>query len=153
MVTKKKKKTHTHTHIPIKIMQTYNGILHAMNEMPLTMSHVLSPHRLHQTQVPTDFYHTMHKPMRDKIHHSWITSDDHFTKQISFFFKPKAFWMLHLNDHLYSKSCVFLWVENFRGLIPGIVTLSTLSQAFTVGHICITKTNADFTEGVSISTC
>ena len=24
--------------------------------------------------------------------------------------------MLHLNDHLYSKPCVFLWVANFRGL-------------------------------------
>ena len=36
-------------HIPIKIMQTYNGILHAMNEMRPTMSHVSSPHRLPHT--------------------------------------------------------------------------------------------------------
>ena len=63
------------------------------------------------------------------------------------FFKPKYFWMLHLNDHLYSKSCVFLWVENFRGLTTGFTSLPTLSRAFTVGHICITKTNGAFTQG------
>ena len=37
-------------------------------------------------------------------------------QKISFVFKPKAFWMLHLNDNLYSKHCVFLWVANFRAL-------------------------------------
>ena len=63
------------------------------------------------------------------------------------FFKPKAFWMLHLNDHLYSKSFVFLCVANFRGLTSGIASLPTLSRAFTVRHICITKTNGAFTRG------
>ena len=63
------------------------------------------------------------------------------------FFKPKYFWMLHLNDHLYSKSCVFLWVANFRGLTTGFASLPTLSRAFTVGCICITKTNRAFTRG------
>ena len=29
-------------------------------------------------------------------------------------FKPKAFWMLHLNDHSYSKPRVYLSVANFR---------------------------------------
>ena len=47
--------------------------------------------------------------------------------------------MLHLNDNLYSKPCVFLWVANFRGLTAIFTSLPTLSQAFTVGHICITK--------------
>ena len=63
------------------------------------------------------------------------------------FFKPKSFLMLHLNDHLYTKSCVFLWVANFRGLIVYFTSLPTLSRAFTVGHICITKTNTVFTRG------
>ena len=63
------------------------------------------------------------------------------------FFKPKDFWMLHLNDHLYSKSCVFLWVANFRVLTASFASLPTLSQAFTVGHICITKSNGAFTRG------
>ena len=111
------------------------------------MSHVPSPHRLYQTRVPTDSYHTMPKPTRDKVHYSWITSDDHFTKQISFVFQTKSFWMLHLNDHLYSKSCVFLWVVNFRGLTVGFASLPTLSRDFTLGHICITKNNGVFTRG------
>ena len=101
-----------------------------------------------------------------------------FYKKIHLFFKSKAFWMLHLNDHLYSKSrvflwvanfrgltagftslndhlhlnhhlysksCVFLWVANFRGLTAGFASLHTLSWAFIVGHICITKNNGAFT--------
>ena len=66
-------------------------------------------------------------------------------QQNSFVFKPKAFWMLHPNDHLYSKPCVFLWVANFRGLTAGFASLPTLSRAFTVRHICITKNNGAFT--------
>ena len=60
------------------------------------------------------------------------------------FFKPKDFWMLHLNDHLYSKSCVFLWVVNIQGLTTGFASLPTLPRAFTIGYICITKTNEVF---------
>ena len=63
------------------------------------------------------------------------------------FFKPRAFGMLHLNDNLYSKSCVFLWVVNFQGLTAGFASLPTLSRAFTIGNICITKTNRVFTRG------
>ena len=55
--------------------------------------------------------------------------------------------MLHLNDHLYSKSCIFLWVANFQGLTAGFASFSTLSQAFIVGYICITKNIRDFTRG------
>ena len=105
----------TKKHIPIKIMQTYNGILHAMNEMRLTMSHVPSPHRLHQTRVPTDSYHTISKPMRDQIHHSWITSNDPFTKQILFVFKPKSFWMFTSMIICFQKSMCLLWEANFPG--------------------------------------
>ena len=52
--------------------------------------------------------------------------------------------MLHINDHLYSKSCVFLWITNFRGLTASFTSLPTLSRASTVGHICITKANRAF---------
>ena len=74
-------------------------------------------------------------------------------QQNSFVFKPKAFWMLHINDHLYSKPCFFLWVANFRGLTAGFACLPTLSRAFIVGHICITKNTGAFTRGISIPTC
>ena len=83
--------------------------------MRLIMSHVPSPHRLHQTRVLTDSYHTMSKPMHDKIHHSWITSNDHFTKQISFVFKPKAFLMFNSKIICFQKSMCLLWVANFSG--------------------------------------
>ena len=55
--------------------------------------------------------------------------------------------MLYLNDHLYSKPCVFLLVANFRGLTACFASLSILSRAFIVRHICITKNNGAFTRG------
>ena len=67
--------------------------------------------------------------------------------QNSFVFKPKDFWILHLNDHLYSKPCVFLWIENFQGFTAGFTHLPTLSLTFIVGHICITKNTEAFTQG------
>ena len=60
--------------------------------------------------------------------------------------------MLHLNDHLNSKSCVFLWVANFWDLTAGFTSLLTLSRAFIVGYICITKNNRVSPKGVSIPT-
>ena len=56
-------------------------------------------------------------------------------QQNSFVFKPKIFWTLHLNDHLYSNPCVFLLVANFRGFTTSFALLSILSWAFTVGHM------------------
>ena len=55
--------------------------------------------------------------------------------------------MLHLNDHLYSKPCLFLLVANFWGLTIGFARLLTLSRVFIVGHICITKNIGAFTRG------
>ena len=117
--------------------------------MRLTMSHVLSPHRLHQTRVPTDSYHTILKPMRDKIHHSWIISNDHFTKQISFIFKPKAFWMFTLMIICFQKSMCLLWVANFSG---SYCRLRKPSHAFTGFqrwiHMCNQKDNGAFSRHI-----
>ena len=95
-----------------------------------------SPYRL----LP---HHAM--SMCDKTHYLWITFNDHFITKFICFSNKKLFCMLHLNDHLYSKSCVFLWVANFRGLTVGFASLPTLSWAFTIRHICITKNNGAFT--------
>ena len=46
---------------------------------------------------------------------------------------------------------VSFWVANFRGLAASFTRLLTLSWAFFVGHICITKNIGAFTQGVSIS--
>ena len=118
-----------------------------MNEMRLIMSHVPSPHRLHQTQVPTDSYNTMSKPMCEKIHHSWITSNDHFTKQISFVFKPKAFWMFTSMIICFQKSMCLLWVANFQG--SGFTNLPTLLLGFhQLIHMCNQKDNGAFTRHI-----
>ena len=98
------------------------------------------------TRVLTESYHTMQcksviKPIICGLYPMIIL------QQNSFIFKPKAFWMLYPNDHLYSKPCVFLWVANFRGLTAGFRSLPTLSQPFTVCHICIIKNNGAFTQG------
>ena len=113
-----------------------------LNHVPCTRVLTDSP----LTRVLIDSYHTMRcqsviKPIICGLHSMIIL------QQNSFVFKPKAFWMLHLNDHIYSKPCVILWVTNFRGLIIGFTSLPTLSRAFIVGHICITKNNRAFTRG------
>ena len=117
--------------------------------MRLTMSHVSSPHRLHQTRVPTDSYHTMSKPMCDKIHNSWITFNDHFTKQISFVFKPKAFWMFTSKLICFKKSMCLLWVANFSG---SHCRLRKPSHTFTSFHrwihMCNQKDNGAFTRHI-----
>ena len=136
-VTKKKK------NISIKIMQTYNGILHAINEIRLTMSHVPSLHQFHQIRVPTDSYHTMLKPMRDKIHHFWITPNDNYTKQISFVFKSKSFWMFTSMIICFKKSMCLLWVANFSG---SYCRLRKPSHTFT--SMCNQKYNEAFTRHI-----
>ena len=52
-----------------------------------------------------------------------------FYKTNSFVFKPKAFWMLYLNDHLYIKLMCLLWAMNFWCRTAGFAHLNT----FTVG--------------------
>ena len=120
-----------------------------MNEMLLPMSHVLRPHRLHQTWVPTDSYHTMPKPMHDKIHHSWITSNDHFTKQISFVFKPKAFWMFTSMIICFKKYMCLLWVANFSGSHRRLCKPSHTFTGFHRWiHMCNQKDNGAFTRHI-----
>ena len=84
----------------------------------------------HHIRVLTYSYHTTPKPMHDKPSF-WMTSNDHFTKQISFFYKPNSFWMIHLNDHFTFKT-MYLFVcseflvshrslcklKHFYGLLP-----------------------------------
>ena len=107
----------------------------------------------HHTRVLTDSYHIMSKLMRDKIHHFWITSNDHFTKQIHLFSNKKLFrcctsMKIYIQNHV-----SFCRKLIFGGLTASFASLPILSQAFTVGHICITKNIRAFIEGVSIPAC
>ena len=66
-----------------------------------------SPHRLP---------HTTPQPMCD-TRSVWMTSNDHFQKKYLFVYKPKAFWMLHHNNHFIFK-IMRLYVGNGFLLSP-----------------------------------
>ena len=68
------------------------------------------------------------------------------------FSKTKTFCFINQNplaklrySLVFTKSCVFLWIANFRGLTVGFARLSTLSQTFIIGYICLTKNTEFFT--------
>ena len=112
---------HIHIHIPCENMQfiLWNPTCHAMKcdeTQSCTMLRVL-----------TDSYHIMPRPMCDKIHHLWITSNDNFSKQIHLFSNKKTFWMLHLNDPLYTKLMCLLWAANFLRRTIGFACLDTFT--------------------------
>ena len=94
-------------------------------------------------QVLTDSYQSscVIKSIISRLHQMIILQTN------LFIFKQKDFLMLHLNDHLYSKPCVFLWVANFWVFTADFASLPTLSRDFTIGHICKTKNNRAFTRG------
>ena len=48
---------------------------------------------------------------------------------------------------VFTKSRMFLWVANFRGLTAGFARLPTLSQTLIAGYICLTKNTGFFTRG------
>ena len=100
----------------------------------------------HHTRVLTDSYHTMPKPMCDKIHHLWITSNDHFTKQIHLFSNQKLFRCYTSMIICIQNSSVFFVGRKFRGPTAGSARLPTLLQAFTF-RIISNPTNESFTRG------
>ena len=70
--------------------------------------------------------------MCDKIHHFWITSNDHFTKQIYLFSIQKLFGCYTSMIIYIQNSYVFLWVANFLCHTTGFAHLDTFT-ALTVG--------------------
>ena len=103
---------------------------HAPESLPT--SSYPSPYRLLQ-------HHEMSKC--DKTHHLWITSNDSFTTKFICFSNQKLFgcytsMIIYIQNHV-----------SFCGLTTSFASIPTLSRAFTVGHICITKTNGVFTQG------
>ena len=71
---------------------------------------------------------------------------------MNIFSKTKVFCFISQNplDELryslvFTKSHVFLWVANFRGLIASFACLPTLLRTFIVRYICLTKNTGFFT--------
>ena len=112
----------------------------------------------HHARVFTDSYHTMPKPMRDKIHHLWITSNNHFTKQIHLFSNQNLFGCYPSMIIYIQNSCVFCGSEvlvlhhrlrmpkHFHGLSPLELCLTTNTGSFTRGGIypCLLLPNTYF---------
>ena len=97
------------------------------------MYHASSHYRLPSHPSFYLLNHTMPKPMCDKIHQFWITSNDHFTKQIYLFSNQNIFGCYTSMIICIQSSCVFLWVANFGGPTSGFIRLPTLLRHFTAG--------------------
>ena len=123
------------------------------------MCHAPSPYRLPSHLSPYQLLYKMPRSMRNKIHHFWITSNDHFYKTNLFVFKPKAFWMLHLNDYLYKKlTCLVVGSKflvscrrlrtprHFYGISPLELCLTTNISSFTRWgiHSCLLLPDTSF---------
>ena len=97
----------------------------------------------------------MSRVLVDSLTHAYAKCENrHLCSINDHFSKTKAFFFINQNplDKLqysvvFTKSRVFLWVENFRGLIVGFIRLSTLSRTFIAGYICPTKNTMFFTRG------
>ena len=70
--------------------------------------------------------------------------NDHFSKTKAFCFISENPLDKLQYSLVFTKSRVFLWVENFRGLTAGFACLPTLSRTFIEGYICLTKSTSFF---------
>ena len=97
----------------------------------------------------------MSRVLIDSLTHAYAKCENHHLCSINdHFSKTKAFCFINQNplDKLqyslvFTKSSVFLWVENFRGFIAGFAPLPTLSRTFIAGYLCLTKNTGFFTRG------
>ena len=98
------------------------------------------------TPITLDSYHTMPNPMCDKIHHLWITSNDHFIKHIHLFSNQNLFgcytsMIIYIQNHVSFVGSEFPRSHRW---------LHKPSYTFTGFHcwtLCIIKNNEAFTRG------
>ena len=97
----------------------------------------------------------MSQVLTDSLTHAYAKCENHHLCSINdLFSKTKASCFISQNSLdklryslIFTKSRVFLWIANFRGLTTGFVRLPTLLQTFIVGYICLTKNTGFFTRG------
>ena len=73
--------------------------------------------------------------------------NDHFSKTKDFCFINQNPLDKLRYSLVFTKSHVFLWVANFRGLTSGFACLPILLRTFIAGYICLTKNTGFFTQG------
>ena len=71
--------------------------------------------------------------------------NDHFSKTKYFCFISQNPLDKLRYSLVFTKSRVFLWVTNFKGLTTGFARLPTLSRTFIARYICLTKNTGFFT--------
>ena len=89
----------------------------------------------------------MSRVLLDSLTHAYAKCENcHLCSINDHFSKTKAFCFINQNSLeklryllVFTKSRVFLWVENFRGLSIGFARLPKLSRTFIAGYICLTK--------------
>ena len=96
------------------------------------------------SQVLTDFL--THAYAKYENRHL-CSINDHFSKTKAFCFINQNPLDKLLYSLVFTKSCVLLWIANFRGLTLGFACLPTLSQTFIARYICLTKNTRFFTRG------
>ena len=106
------------------------------------MHFYMNAHKSCQLPEPSLTPSHMHMPCMKNLY--FKTKDFCFIIQLHWTTSDKLF---------YSKVMCLLWVTTFQGLTAGVVSLSTLSRAFTTGYICLTKDASLSPEGVSIPSC
>ena len=72
--------------------------------------------------------------------------NDHFSKTKVFCFISQNLLDKLRYSLVFTKSRVFLWVTNFRGLTACLAFLPTLSRTFIAKYICLTKNTGFFTQ-------
>ena len=95
----------------------------------------------------------MSRVLTDSLIYAYVKCENrHLCSINDHFSKTKAFCFINQNplDKLqyslvFTKSRVFLWIANFRGLTAGFTRLPTLSRTFIAGYICLTKNTEFFT--------
>ena len=95
----------------------------------------------------------MSRILTDSLTHAYVKCENrHLCSINDHFSKTKAFYFINQNplDKLryslvFTKSRMFLWVTNFRGLTADFERLPILSQTFIDGYICLTKNTGFFT--------
>ena len=122
------------SHIQVK---TYTFLLRCLHTMDENVTHLVP--------CPKSLPTPSHIYMPSVKNHHLCSINDHFSK-------TKAFCFINQNpldklrySLIFTKSRVFLWVKNFRGLIAGFALLLTLSRTFIARCICLTKNTEIFT--------
>ena len=138
----------------VKTCNFYYGILHVMPGNEIRLNHVQCPESLLTPIIPESLLTPITQCQGPCVIKSIIFGlYPMIILQNKFIcFQTKSFWMLHLNDHLYTKlMCLFMGSE----VLVSHRKLRTLRQFYGLStlKLCLTTLTGLSPEGVSIPSC